>query len=250
MTLSVQEFELLAKRFGLQTEEFKAKQHCVDAHTLLNKDICREVLRQLSLCLGHVSLKVTASMLSKRIAFLTTASSFYAFSVYNKALDFSLDNCYIDYNHHEGLWVSQMPLKDVSILQPCTKEERFALRKQLVQRVFAQHLNPLWQVLSDVADISLVILWENTANRVYSLYENKITQDDKALNNFIYEDFEYLISQASSELFGWEHNPLQYFYNTKQVDILEKKKRKRKSCCFYYKTINKKRYCENCPIKL
>ena len=93
------------------------------------------------------------------------------------------------------------------------------------------------------------ILWENTAIRVYSLYEKKMGEGKSEQEKLrIQKDFEYLIHEAPASLFGETENPLAKFYGPKtKISFSNEPVRIRKTCCFYYKVSQNEKYCSTCP---
>ncbi|MCI0998339.1 siderophore-iron reductase, Fe-S cluster protein, partial [Pseudomonas corrugata] len=128
------------------------------AHELLNGGVCLRLLDELTPVLGSPSRAITASLLSKRMSFLTTNTCLYALSACDKGLLMSLDNSVIEYGHDEGRWTSSMPLLD---LEPWTYAagERQAWREAVVGSLFAGLLKPLWDRFAQVSGISRRILW-------------------------------------------------------------------------------------------
>jgi ferric iron reductase protein FhuF len=251
--LEAEEWDILATQCRLSTFSNRDPIFSVIGSDLLDKDRCKELLRQLTPVMGSPSIAVTASLLSKRIAFLTTANCLYSMSVFNKGLNFSLDNCVIEYGYFNSVWHSRMPLIDLSVstLQCETRED---WRKDICHRLFADNLAHLWSMLVEVSGVSAAILWENTAVRVYGLYEHRLTEAQAATGIYSLEqqkniegDFRYLIQQAPGELFLQKRNPLkQYFKKLQTVD--KKLIRFRRTCCFYHKATSPQKHCSNCPL--
>lgn len=217
---------------------------------LLQPDTCREVLDRLTPVLGSPNRHVTASLLAKRLAFLTTGSALYAMSVMDLGLDLSLDNCVIEFRHDGELWRSRMPLKHTEATRP-RPNGRTEWRRQVVQNLFADGLTPLWQALNRTARTPLAVLWENTAVRVYSLYEKRLTSEHyEGRQHRFSEDFHYLVNEAPAELFGTQSNPLQQYFRPRQPHCCTDGTRIRKTCCYYYRATEPKKYCTTCPIPL
>ncbi|MEH2920282.1 IucA/IucC family C-terminal-domain containing protein [Samsonia erythrinae] len=226
---------------------------------ILDPDDCRRLLEALTPPLLSPSLKITASLLAKRIGFLTTTASLYAMSVYNKRLNMTLDNCVLEFGH-DRQWTSTMPLYDLTVSQP-EWGMRDAWRDSLFDMLFAQHLSPVLHSLSAVSGAPLRMLWENVAVRVFSLYERRIEWDDPAavcapgmmLAQQVQQDFDALLA-APGERFGCEDNPLKPFFRTKTsvpvagCSLTFREVRFRRTCCFYYKTSQPQEYCQNCPL--
>nr|WP_113867347.1 IucA/IucC family C-terminal-domain containing protein [Brenneria salicis]NMN91961.1 ferric iron reductase protein FhuF [Brenneria salicis ATCC 15712 = DSM 30166]RBP61264.1 ferric iron reductase protein FhuF [Brenneria salicis ATCC 15712 = DSM 30166]RLM30272.1 hypothetical protein BHG07_11395 [Brenneria salicis ATCC 15712 = DSM 30166] len=257
-----QQWAMLSGTLQLTAAAQRDKREACDSAALLDPDYCRWLLDRLTPKLLSPSRKITASLLSKRIAFLTTASSLYAMSVYNKGLNMSLENCVLEYGHQKQ-WTSTMPLYDLSVSQP-TAGQREAWRQRQFETLFGRHLAPLLQVLSRISGAPLRILWENTAVRIFSLYERRMQWDDPAavclpgltVAQRIQQDFTALIN-ASGEIFGTDDNPLKPFYRPKtRVPVASpppdgmcfREVRFRRTCCFYYKASQPPAYCSTCPL--
>lgn len=233
-----------------QSFRLKPAQECdfrvIEVSALLDENCCAQLLDQLGPTIGAPNRKVTASLLAKRIAFLTTGACLYAMSVYDKGLSLTPENSLIDYAYDEGLWTSSMPLHSLAA-STYSSGQRAIWREQIVQILFADLLAPLWQVLHKVGRVSLSILWENTAVRVYSLYERKMVSvvDPVALQR-ARKDFDWLL-QAPGSLFAAGYNPLQRFRQPVQQTI-SGPVRYRRTCCFYYKASCPQEYCSTCPL--
>ncbi|WP_245583264.1 IucA/IucC family C-terminal-domain containing protein [Oceanospirillum beijerinckii] len=237
---------MLSGNFRLRA--FEERDHrSIRAVDLLEEDQCLDLLNRLTPVINSPNRAVTASLLAKRIAFLTTGASLYAVSIYDKCLVMSSENSWIEYGHDGALWTSCMPLNFTKPLM-YTQGQREVWREVLVRTLFADLLAPLWQVLHKVGGISLRVLWENTAVRVYSLYERKMDNiDSEATRQQAQTDFDWLLNQAPPELFACSDNPLQRF----RQPICQTDNglvRFRRTCCLYYKTTLPKEYCSTCSL--
>lgn len=243
------QWQVLCDSFGLVDAEHRNPDTSIWLPQLLDHEQCEKLLYQLTPLINSPSLKVTASLLSKRYAYLATAASLYAMTVYDVGIDMSAQNCFLDYSYKEGLWQSKMPISNYLVNRPTDSADRVVWRKKVVSNIFANNLALLWQVLVDVTKVHPRILWENTAVRVYSLYEKKITTTCPIMKEKIEEDYAYLIKEAMPEVFGIDHNPLGR-YDYKKIKLTEDSGliRLRKSCCFYYKATQPMEYCSNCPL--
>ncbi|OZG73155.1 siderophore-iron reductase, Fe-S cluster protein [Hahella sp. CCB-MM4] len=249
LSLDPAQWATLNSLFRLVSAEDRDQIHSIRTIDLLDPQICTELLDYLTPVIHSPSRRVTASLLSKRIAFLSTASSLYAMSAYNQGLNMSLQNCYLEFGYENRLWQSHMPLTDLSLSAP-ENGQRESWRRMLIRQLFADNLSRLWQVLVEVAKVPLSILWENTAVRVYSLYERRMSDlGCVSLQNRVDKDFHYLINEAPAELFGTSENPLhKYFWPRQQVTHSNKSVRFRKTCCYYYRASEPKEYCSTCPL--
>lgn len=221
---------------------------------LVDIDACRRILDELGPVIGSPSRAITASLLGKRIAFLTTGPSLYALSVFDRALDFRLENCITDYTHFDGAWRSQMPIKDAGASAP--PDDRAGWRAHHVQQLFAGNLARLWETFHLASGLAPRILWENTAVRVYSLYERKLGQLDSAqARTRAAEDFAYLVHEAPPAVFGTTFNPLsRYFFPPTPLvqpgETATRAVRFRKTCCLYFKATSPAEFCSTCPLCL
>jgi ferric iron reductase protein FhuF len=219
------------------------------ARALLDEEVCARMLHALGPVISSPTLAITASLLAKRFAFLSTGACLYAMSVYDKGLLLSLDNSVVEFGHDDGLWTSSMPLHDASPVI-YTPGARDAWRESIVSALFADLLKPLWQTFNRVSGISRRILWENTAVRVYSLYEKRMAKVDDPLIRRRHEaDFNWLLNHAEPALFGLDYNPLAHF--RRPATLLEsagKSIRFRRTCCFYYAASHPVEYCTACPL--
>lgn len=243
------EWSILSKQLGLVASRQSIHSSQILIQDLLNHEKCEKLLNELRQVIHAPNLKVTASLVSKRYAFLATASSLYAMTIFNKALNMSAENCVLDYQFSERLWRSKMPIIDLSY-STALEHEREYWREHAVKMIFAENLAKVWQIFVDVTKVHPRILWENTAVRVYSLYEKRMQKiNDPQLQRRIIEDFNYLTQLADASVFGIDHNLLKKF-NFKKIPVLERNEdvRFRKSCCFYYKASDPVEYCSTCPL--
>jgi ferric iron reductase protein FhuF len=246
---TAQEWAVLGSGLRLKDGAERDPLRSLMARDLLQEQVCASLLDALSPVIGSPSRAITASLLGKRLSFLATGACLYAMSVYDKGLLLSLDNAVIEYGHDDGLWTSSMPLLHS---QPLTYgvNEREAWREAVVQALFAGLLQPLWQTFNRVTGVSRRILWENTAVRVYSLYEKRMTKIDEPSVRERYEaDFKWLLTEADPSLFGLEYNPLSHFRRPPTwVDDGQRSIRFRRTCCFYYLATEPAEYCSACPL--
>ncbi|OUM08479.1 siderophore-iron reductase, Fe-S cluster protein [Pseudomonas syringae] len=219
------------------------------ARALLDDQVCEQLLTTLGPIIGSPTLAITASLLAKRFSFLSTGACLYALSVYDKGLILSLDNSVIEYAHDDGLWTSSMPLVDVT---PAGHEPdaREAWREMIAGTLFRDLLQPLWETFNRVTGISRRILWENTAVRVYSLYDKRMDKvEDPTIRQRCEDDFDWLLNQADPALFGLSYNPLKHFRRPPTLLESEGKSiRFRRTCCFYYDASQPVEYCSTCPL--
>ncbi|VVO17531.1 IucA/IucC family C-terminal-domain containing protein [Pseudomonas fluorescens] len=246
---TAQEWAVLSAGLRLKESAERDPLRSLTARDLLQEEVCERLLDELTPVIGSPSRKVTASLLGKRLSFLATGACLYAMSVYDKGLLLSLDNTVIEYGHDEGLWTSSMPLHQALPFAYATGE-RDAWREAIVHSLFAGLLQPLWQTFYSVSGISRRILWDNTAARVYSLYEKRMAKiEDPRIRERHEADFSWLLTQATPALFGLDYNPLNHFRRPPTlVDDGQRSIRFRRTCCFYYLASDPVEYCSTCPL--
>ncbi|MDU8497964.1 IucA/IucC family C-terminal-domain containing protein [Pseudomonas syringae] len=242
------EWELLSGALRLKHADDRDTRS-LPARALLDDNVCEQLLAALGPIIGSPTQAITASLLAKRFSFLSTGACLYAMSVYDKGLILSLDNSVIEYAHDDGLWTSSMPLVNVTSVpyEPGTRE---AWREVIVATLFRDLLQPLWETFNRVTGISRRILWENTAVRVYSLYDKRMEKvEDPAIRQRCDADFDWLLNHAEPALFGLNYNPLKHFRRPPVLLEAEGKSiRFRRTCCFYYDASNPVEYCSTCPL--
>ncbi|GGN38434.1 MULTISPECIES: IucA/IucC family C-terminal-domain containing protein [Marinomonas] len=250
--LLTDEWEVLAA-FGLKSYQ-QDEPLAIDSRQLLDDALCLETLQKIMPELGAPNIKVTASLVIKRMAFLTLAPVLYAMSSFDKGLDGSLENSVFEYPLDNRIWQSKMPLKDtsVSVWNSSNKESRDTWRDGILTKVFAGHLTLLVEHFYRLTKVSRRVLWENVAVRVFSIYEQRILASVSEEKRETAEaDYAYLLDKSTTELFGLNENPLTMFYRDKQLTALsENPVRVRRTCCFYYQATEPPVYCGSCPLPL
>ncbi|MFA9558123.1 IucA/IucC family C-terminal-domain containing protein [Evansella sp. AB-rgal1] len=251
-SLSQEELDYLTENFRLTTNQFAEKQYSFLPQSLVDVATCANYLEELTHLLQSPSMKVTASQFSKRYAFLAIAPSLYAMSMYNKGLHLDVENCYVESNQKDDLWLPRMGLNNMQVSVP-EDGNRNAWRDEVIHSIFANNIAKVWKNIATVANVSLSVLWENTGVYVYWLYEEKmgtLGEMDGSQCSIIQGDLEYLVREASSMLFGEPYNPLQKFYSPRCKETSSGKMvRERKTCCYYYQMTSTPAYCHSCPIQ-
>tara|TARA_R110001599_G_scaffold179411_2_gene372032 strand:+ start:26816 stop:27610 length:795 start_codon:yes stop_codon:yes gene_type:complete len=243
-----EEWKVLAA-FGLKSYQ-QNEPLSIDSSKLLDTALCLETLQKIMPELGAENLKVTASLVMKRMAFLTLAPVLYAMSGFDKGLNASLANCVFEYPLENRLWLSKMPLKNASVTSWSDNRNRW--REAVLNQVFAGNLTLLVEQFYALTKVSKRILWENIAVRVFSIYEQRILVSvSEEMESKAQEDYAYLLDNSTTELFGLNENPLTVFYRDKQLTTLsENPIRVRRTCCFYYQATEPPVYCGSCPLPL
>ncbi|MES1929516.1 FhuF/siderophore biosynthesis protein [Salinisphaera dokdonensis CL-ES53] len=210
-------------------------------------DRCRNALDQLGPVIGSSSRRVTASLLSKRLAFLATGACLYALSACDRGIDVSPDNCLIDLAHDGNRWTSHLPLHVIDAKNwPTSRRE--AAREHIVATLFAGLIAPLWDTLHQASGVPMRMLWENTAVRVYSLYERRLAELTAAAAVARRDDDWRFLHAAPSALFGWSANPIARFHSRPLPMGDTDPVRFRRTCCLYYQATSPPKYCRTCPL--
>lgn len=249
MSFSDAEWASLCGALRLRRESERDLARSLPARELLDEATCTALLDRLGPVILSPSRRITASLLGKRQSFLLTGACLYAMSAYDKGLELSLDNTFIEYGHDDGLWTSSLPLRSLAVSRP-EHGARDAWREAVAGGLFAGLLQPLWESFYRLTGVSRRILWENTAVRVYSLYERRLAKlECAATRQRCAEDFRWLTEQAPGSLFGLDYNPLQHF--NRPLTLLDdgaRAVRFRRTCCFYYQASDPVEYCSTCPL--
>ncbi|MEN4569143.1 IucA/IucC family C-terminal-domain containing protein [Pantoea agglomerans] len=243
--LTPEEHGFLQKTFGLRALA-EADARSVPLEYVFDAQCCGELLRRVMPLTGAPDMAIAASLFAKRLAFLATGNVLYAMSVFDKGLPLSLSSCRLEYAHDDGLWTSSLPT-DITATG-YLPGERDTWRENVAEALFSGFLSPVWQSLAQVSGLPVQILWENTAVRVFSLYQGRMNKLDEEQTQRQHADFNWLTGQASPSLFGLPWNPLKRFYRPFQQNAEGEPVRFRRTCCFYYKATKPAEYCLNCPL--
>ncbi|WP_141501791.1 ferric iron reductase [Paenibacillus luteus] len=242
-----EEWDYLNSQFGLCEYDSARSDYSLRASDLLDMELCSDYLDSLTALLQSPSRMITASQFFKRYAFVTSVPLLYAMTVYNKGLDLSAENCFLE-SSPDHSWLEHVSLSDIDAAMPETIE-RQVWRDQVILNLFAGNIGKLIAVMSSAANVPKPILWENVAVRVFSLYEKRIgVRDELKEQSRGQADFKYLILQAPGVLFGEKKNPLSQFYGKPTCSsVSNSSMRVRKTCCLYYEVSSVEEYCSNCP---
>ncbi|WP_026703157.1 hypothetical protein [Salibacterium aidingense] len=208
---------------------------------LLNDDrCCLDYLKKLQKKIQAPSLLVAASQFSKRYARFVTEAAFSPIYLEQRYPLMTLDDAELVTDWSAEKWSPSFALQEQS--------GSAVSRETVMHDVFAGHLAPLWRTMNTVTRVPMPMLWENTAVRVFSLYEKKLPSSAAApLEKQIEGDFRYMVQEASGELFGEAANPLRPFFNSSTEERNSKNIRVRKTCCFLYETGGGRSCCSTCP---
>lgn len=219
----------------------------VQIKDLLLESSLREYLKILGNRLQAPNDKVTASLFVKRYAFLSVIY-LYAMSAWNEKLSITYENVSIETDDNETLWLPSFCFANLKT--ETFEEDRDKWRKNCIEALFKEHFLPLIDCLVRTTKVSKLILWENIAVYIYWLYETVLVEEgtQEAIKNRAKEDFQFIVFQASGDMFGNDlENPLTRYYNERiHIEEFRKEVRPRNTCCLSYLTINKQR-CQTCP---
>lgn len=242
------QMDYLIQHFRLMTSLSQDTILSTPSIDLLNETKCSAYLDKLEGVFTSPINYVKASLFAKRYSYMIIASSLYAMTMYNKAFNYSVENCQIESVYDNNIWLPNVRLTDWHVTEPeeCSRNE---WRDEVVKTIFAGHIAKVWRTLSKTANIPIATLWENTAIYVYWLYEKRIgeaaTEQQKCR---IDEDFHYLLHTAPAALFGLTKNPLARFNSPQYtVSTSDQQIRVRKTCCYYYQISPDETCCSTCP---
>ncbi|WP_454252954.1 IucA/IucC family C-terminal-domain containing protein [Pseudomonas sp. Marseille-Q7302] len=236
----------LRATFGLREASERDGLHSQPVAAWLDAARCAELLDDLAVRMEAPTRRVAASLLTKRLGFLTTGVAFHALSAFDRRLDLTPGNVWIEDGHAQGRWRAMLPLIDTRPLPAL--DDHATARALLARTLFGDLLRPLWETLARVGRVSPRILWENAAVRLYALYDRRLTElADPAIRARCAEDFAWLLAASPSEL-GLETNPLAQFRRPATANSAGRAVRFRRTCCFYYQATTPAEYCSNCPL--
>lgn len=246
--LLTDEWALLAA-LGLKTYQ-QDEPLAIDSSKLLDDALCLATLQKIQPEIGAPNLKITASLVMKRVAFLTLAPVLYSMSRFDKGLNATLENSVFEYPLKNRLWLSKMPLKSTSI--SICRSDRDAWRESVLTAVFSGNLSLLVEQFYALTKVPKCILWENIAVRVFSIYERRILMNiSEEIRAQAQSDYEFLLDTKTSALFGLDENPLTRFHRkTLKTALSDEAVRVRRTCCYYYQATQPSEYCSNCPLPL
>lgn len=260
--LTKQECDELASRFQLMVEKKSASclelmkqtpssNRLICIEELLEQEHCTQYLQYLCAVTGAPSLAVAASQFAKRYAAHLVVPALYAMSVYDKALDISLKHVWL-YNNQQQNWKPSLILQTSNFTPAIgnSVEERRDWYFCSLSQLFLLHLAPLWRSLSLASSVPPIILWENTAVRIYSLFEKKIAELElpNCKKEQAQADYAALLALSDGANFGEAYNPVARFHTPlRQRNDNNGATRMRHTCCFYYLTTGLPKYCEVCP---
>jgi ferric iron reductase protein FhuF len=210
---------------------------------LLDEEKCLLFLQKQMADIKAPNLSVTASMLSKRYAYLVVSSTLYSMVEFNCVLHLPVKACSL--STERKLCIKQ----DMCKWQEIRSMEREQWRENILYELFSTHITPVLEILKRTSRIPSSILWENIAIRINSIYRKiRAKEFDQIKIDRLNSDFNFLKS-AGGDLFNLHENPIKKHLKTEEELRLNPI---RKTCCMYYKLgedLEGIGYCEICPQK-
>ncbi|MBM7694438.1 ferric iron reductase protein FhuF [Peribacillus deserti] len=215
---------------------------------LLIKEKRKKIIAEAAELLQSPNKMVAASILTKRLAFVPVIA-LYAFSRWNKRLQISFENIYLETGNSNAMWLPEFRLKDPAF--KLAESNRDTEREEVCTAVFAELIYPIMDSLNEETKLSKYIMWENISVYIVWMYETLMGEEScpKALQR-LNGDFEYVTEKARGEIFGpYDMNPISRYISPKIIhekgnsDI-----RYRTTCCFSYMlTGSAGKRCKTCP---
>ncbi|KAA6475991.1 Fe-S oxidoreductase [Bacillus swezeyi] len=229
------------KTFDIHIEHEKSKEIAIT--DLLNEEKCLSFLQKQMIEIKAPDLSVTASMLSKRYAYLVVSSTLYSMVEFNGVLHLPVTACALSKERKLCIQADMCKYQEINSM------ERGQWCEKVFRNLFSSHITPVLDVLKKTSRVSSSILWENVAVRINSIYRKTLTKKlDLAKIERLNSDFTFL-KNAKGDLFNLKENPIKQY-----LKIGEELKLNpcRKTCCLYYKLekdVEGIGHCSNCPIK-
>jgi ferric iron reductase protein FhuF len=210
---------------------------------LLNEEKCLSFLQKQMIELKAPNLLVTASMVSKRYAYLVVSSTLYSMVEFNCALKLPVKACTLSPERELYIQIEMCKCQEIKSIG---REE---WREIVLRDLFSSHITPVLDILKRTSRIPSSILWENVAIRINSIYRKTLVYElDPVKICRLNSDFNFL-KNSSGDLFNLKENPIQHYLKKgKELELNPG----RKTCCMYYKLeedVEGVGYCGNCPIK-
>ncbi|WP_064092912.1 (2Fe-2S)-binding protein [Rossellomorea aquimaris] len=224
------------KQYRLNKDPLPAYQG-IQVSSFFQEDEMERFLTDRLKSMGTDNRMVAASLFMKRYAFVA-AMGLYSMTYWNRKLNLAPDNLIMVDGEKNGLWIPQFYLKDSTVYEFTSPEEK----QTYIKSLFSDHLNKIMDSLKKPAKL---ILWENIAVYIFWVYENDDFLPNEEMRGKREEDFRQLLLDENSHWFGQYHrNPLSRYYSPKKNEEL----RVRKTCCFSYRLENGEQYrCKTCP---
>lgn len=237
--------ELTKYRF---IEQINVNDSYLKLEDFFNIDKLPTILFRIGEQMGSISKKVTASMIAKRMAFYGVIH-LYAMSVMNKRLVVKIEEVKLVVPAEDKLWLPDFYFGDFHLEDTITERERW--RETVVKELFSGFFHPLLEILRNETRFSKLVMWENIALYIFWLYESLLSNKEyQSIYDRLKEDFQFIIHEADSTLFGpYKNNPLSRFDSEKVLrDGTVEPIRIRKTCCLSNLLDQKDgKRCSTCP---
>jgi len=235
-----------------QLKQFRLSEHMENSEPLavemlLSKERLTDFLKDLQIRVHAPDSKVAASMFAKRYGFFAVLT-LYAMSVFDKRVNTSLPNIFLDMNDANDIWLPKFMFGDYHTISP---NHRGEWREETVRELFSENIDIVINNLSKVAKVSKIVLWENIAIYIFWLYERLLTDKKfQTRSQQIREDFDFLLKNDNGALFGtYNQNPISRYYHEKTYEPLKQAEiRIRSTCCLFFKTTKGHDRCLTCPV--
>ncbi|NYF26107.1 IucA/IucC family C-terminal-domain containing protein [Sporosarcina sp. JAI121] len=210
---------------------------------LLIEEKCLSFLQKQMIEIKAPNLSVTASMLSKRYAYLVVSSTLYSMVEFNCALHLPVKACALTKERKLCIQASMCNWQEIKSM------DREPWRENVLRALFSSHITPVLEILKKTSRVPSSILWENVAIRINSIYRKTLAKEvDLVKIERLNSDFNFL-KNASGDLFNLRENPIKEYL---KIGEEHKVNPCRKTCCLYYKLEEDREgigYCGNCPIR-
>ncbi|WP_110113811.1 (2Fe-2S)-binding protein [Bacillus sp. CGMCC 1.16541] len=246
---SHEELTLLEEKFRLIVKKVPSSL-TMKTTELMSEQTLRSHLQFVQQQIEAPDFKVAASIFAKRYSFVVLVF-LYSFSVLHKKININREHISLETTDmNDRLWLPSIYLDSYEV-EEVNETNRVQKREELLQELFAQHIDKIWIEARKISKVSKLILWENASVYVMWMYEMLLNEPAlESIKERIQADFSYLYEEENGSLFGAYHqNPLSRYNKPKQfVESLQVDVRVRKTCCFSYQTAAKNQYCTTCPI--
>lgn len=194
-----------------------------------------DVLHRLTRRLEAPNACVTASILTKRLAFYAVIH-LYAMSALGKRLHVELSELKLVDESREELWLPVFDFGSFTSERPM--EDRDKWRAEIVEHIFGETLAPIISMLKEQTRLKESVMWENTALYVHWIYKQISTTSERTERAM--DDLHYIFHEAPAWSFGaTDGNPLTPFARTPELG--------RSTCCLSY-MLKTRSYCNGCPL--
>lgn len=213
------------------TDRYPASRRSIAVFELFDQSRLQEYLDKIGRQIGSPTKRVTASLITKRMAFYAVIH-LYTMSVLNKRLSVDVMELRLIEKDEDSLWLPDFYLGNFVISE--SNDNRNQWRATIVENLFANFFHPLIEALRETTRFSKMVMWENIAIYIFWLYESLLKEEkNKDIKTRIEEDFCFIMQKAEGTLFGpYLQNPLARFDRDKIYrEEFNEWIRVRKTCC-------------------